>query len=80
MDKHSSSHHELKKINNIKPKASQKHSYYISNSSIFDYDYSLSSDNDQDKIRQPNEWKETDNFDYIVTSNVKNNSQCDDAI
>ena len=49
----SGSHHELKKIKMIRTKASKKHGYYSSDRYSSDYDYSLSSDSELDKIIQP---------------------------
>ena len=76
----SGSRHELKKINNIKPKASQKHSYYISDSSIFDYDSSLSSDSEWNKRRNPNECKEINKLNHVVENKINNKDQRNDTI
>ena len=63
----------LKKIKNIKFKASKKFIYSIRNSSssASGSDSSLSSDIEWYKIRQTNGRKEKNKLDHVVTNNIK---------
>ena len=71
--KKSDSSRELKNIKKIKYKASKKRS----NSSIdssrneLDYDSSLSRDSNWDEERQPDERKEINRLDHVVTNMIK---------
>ena len=80
MAKRSVSRRELKKIKKIRAKASRKYGSSSSDRSISDSDSSLSSDSERDKIRHPSERKETDKLDHIVTNNINNKDQYNDAI
>ena len=74
---------ELKKIKNIRAKASKKRRYSSSDSSSsgLDYDSYVSSDSDQDEEREPNQIKDMNKLDHIVTYNInKNKNQHNDAI
>ena len=80
MDKLFSTNRELKKIKKIHAKAFKKYDSFIRSSSRSDSDSSRSSDIKLYEIRQSDEWKYMNKLYQVVTSNVKNNNQCDDAI
>ena len=80
MAKSSSSRRELNNINNICAKASDRNDYYRSNISNSDYDSSLSSGSEWEKIIQPTELKEMNKLYQVVTNNIKNTYQRNDAI
>ena len=77
MTKRSGSHHELKKIKNIRSKAPMNNESSNNSSSSSDSDYSLSSEIGLDKIRHPSEIREIKKLDHVMTSNIKNRNQCD---
>ena len=74
------SRRELKKINNIHAKASKKQANSIIDSSSSNYDSSLSGNIDIYEIRHPTEHKETNKLDHVVTNNIKNKYQHNNAI
>ena len=83
ISKKSGLRHELKKIKNIRAKDSKKRRYSSSDSSSsgLDYDSYVSSDSDQDEEREPNQIKDMNKLDHIVTYNInKNKNQHNDAI
>ena len=85
MAKSSGSRCELKKIKKIKKirsKVSKKRSYSIRDISSSDSDsyFSLFSYSERDKIIHPTELKEINKLDHLVTNNIKNKDQCNDAI
>ena len=80
MDKHSGLCREIKNIKKISGKSSRKDDYSSSNISRSDFDSSLSSDSEWDKKIQPAERKYMNKLDYVVTNNIKNKDQSNDAI
>ena len=78
--KRSSSCRELKKINNICAKASNKRDYSSRDISTSDYDSSLSSNSEWDKIIHPYQRKDMNKLDHAVINNINNKDQCNDAI
>ena len=74
------SRRELKNINNIRPKASKKYGSSSSNSSSNNYDSYISSDSEWYKKRHPAERKDMKNLDHLVTNNINNKDQCNEAI
>ena len=80
MSKRSNSRHDLKIINKFHAKVSNKYESSISNISRSYYGSSLYSDSEWYERRQTDECKNITKLDHIVTNNIKNKNQCDDAI
>ena len=80
MYKLSVSRHYLKKIKNIRAKASNKNDCSSRNISSSDYDSSLSSDSELDEIIYPSGLKYMNKLDKALTDNINNKDQCNDAI
>ena len=81
--KKSVSHREIKRIKNIRDKASKnlRHDSSDSFSDESDSDYSLSSDTDEYKHRRLDRRKEMNMLDHVVTGNTrKNKDQLNDAV
>ena len=49
-----------------------KYGFYIIDSSISNYDPSLSSDSEWDKLRHPSERKEVKKLGHVTTDNITN--------
>ena len=74
------SRRELKKVNKIRTTASKRHGSSKSDSSSSDSDSPLSSDSKWDKRIQYTERKDMKNLDHVVTNNIRNKYQYNDAI
>ena len=70
----------MKKIKKIRSNVSNNNESYIISISISDSDSSLSSYSEWDEIRQTSGRNSMKKLDQIVTNNIKNKNQCDDAI
>ena len=80
MVKRSSTRCDTKKIKKIRAKISKKNEYSSRSVSRSDSDSSLPSDRKWYEIIQPDEIKDMNKLYHVVTNNINNKNQCDDAI